>query len=339
MPAKQVIVIVAGHRSHGDPGDPTEKSLTPTLAVAYVAALRAAGHEVHYVQQEDGDGDLDDTAGGLDTVGGKTRELCERHGATVMLDLHFEGGGAGGVFAIVPDAAGLTSAIAGDFSRDLWADNPRDRALAQAISRRISEATGIPIRRTWVREPGVMSETQTGVAGRYGARLAMFAYTAPLQEQTVRLVVEHGALDTQPDRSIILRQDFAGRAAAAAVLAVADVFGAPSPSDHQAKPVEPTSRFAAPGAIPKDAERDGRVGGTVFLACRRRYVPTAETPCLEYATPDARPTRNPLGNGEAFEGVWVIEGDPYHGDERWVVTRFGSRIPMATLRPKVRIET
>lgn len=272
MPAKQVIVIVAGHRPCDDPGDPTEKSLTPALAVAYVAALHNAGHEVHYLQREDG--------------------------------------GAGGVFAIVPDAVGLTSAIAGDFSRDLWANNPRDRELAGAISRRISAETGIPVRQTWVREPGVMSEVQTGVAGRYGARLAMFAYTASLQERTVRLIVEHGALDKQPDQSIILRPDFAGKAAKAAVQAVADVFGDPPPSKDPALPVELVKQFADPGPIPKDAERDGRVRGAVFLACRRRYVATAETPCLEYATPDAEPTRHTLRKEEAFEG------EPYRGDDR-----------------------
>jgi hypothetical protein len=194
--------------------------LTPALALAYADALTAAGHEVHIVQQEDEDEDLDPVVGGLDNVAQLARDLCRENGATIMLDLHYEPRGFGGMYAIVPDATGLDPSAAGD----TWEDNTMDRELARAVAVYISQRTGLPLRRTPpVREAGVLSETQTGI-GLQGARLAMFAATADLDPRPVRLVIEHGALDQDPDRDIIAQDGFAEEAAAGAVEAIADVF-------------------------------------------------------------------------------------------------------------------
>jgi N-acetylmuramoyl-L-alanine amidase len=231
---RQTILVVAGHRSTNGAGDQAEKDRTPGLARAYRDALREAGHQVFWLQEIDGDADPDDTVGGLDTVGRLTRERCTQLGATVMLDLHFEGHpspAVRGAFAVVPDATGLVTAVPGGApSDDTIANNTRDVRLARAVTRRLMEATGLPTRPlNPPGEPGVMSERQTFVGqGGGGAhppsRLAMFAHTAALRHSTVRLVIEHGALTNPQDREIIDSPGFPARAGAAIVRAVADVF-------------------------------------------------------------------------------------------------------------------
>lgn len=210
------VLLVAGHRSYNDTGDPNEKSRTPGLARAYKNALQAAGHKVVWLQEADGDADPDDTVGGLDTVGAMARTLIDKLKADVMLDLHYEGGGGGtGVFAIVPDETGLGTAVRGGApGNDTWQNNAADVELAKLISQNISKATGLPLRKTTVE--GVISETATGVAGTYRARLAMMAYTVPVRHYCVRLVVEHGNLSRETDRRIADSDGFQEKAAKAA---------------------------------------------------------------------------------------------------------------------------
>lgn len=239
--SKPSVLVVSGHRSYGDAGNPTEKSLTPAMSAAYEKALEAAGYRVTHLQREfDGDSDPDDTVGGLDTVGQKCAAWMARTpGSLVMLDCHYEGSSAPGVFAIVPDKTGLGTAInVPQPSNDTWASNMLDVQLAREISREISKATGLPLR-TGIREPGVMSETQTGVAGQYNARLAMFAYTAPYRDRAVRLVVEHGSLPVASDREIIMRPNFTDKCAAAVVRAMNTVFaeGSVLPEPPKEEPV------------------------------------------------------------------------------------------------------
>lgn len=335
-----VIIIASGHRSHGDPGDPTEKSLTPALAVEYIKQLRAAGYEVHHVQTEDGDADPDDTVGSLDTVGRVTRALCQRYNADAMLDLHYEGGGAGGVFAIVPDTGGyLGTAIAnGAPADDVWANNAGDVALARAIAKGIAAHTGLAIRTGWVKEPGVMSETQTGVAGQYKARLAMFAYTAAVRQTCIRLVVEHGALDKAADRAIIFTGTFTQRAAAGAVAAIKSILpvtGSPVPQP----PPDPAPVYATPGPIPARDGKDKWVEDQWWYVTRRWYTPIIEAKFYARADVKTGQTRSPYPAGKPFVGEWVINGQPHgaNGDRRWIVTAYGSRVPMSSVREQVTI--
>lgn len=235
--AKPTIILVAGHRSDNDAGNPNEKQRTPALANAYLAAFRAAGYTVRYVQNEDGDGRPDITSGGLDTVSAKTRTIMQGiSGPMVLLDLHFEGAPARGVFAIVPDVTGLVTAIPGGApSNDTWANNPLDVKLAGVIARKIAAATGLPIRSTT--QPGIMSERHTGV-GYQGYRLATMAYSAWSRDRAVRLVVEHGSLPTS-DISIINQPEFAEKCAAAAVAAVNEVYAVDTPAPQPGPEPEP----------------------------------------------------------------------------------------------------
>lgn len=206
------VLLVAGHRNYSG-GNPEEAARTPALARSHLAALRQAGVWAEYLQAIDGDTDPDGTTGDLAAVAVIARDWLARQRAgdrvPVMLDIHFEGGGGSGCFAIVPDAPGDTFAL-----------NALDRSLAGWIAAKLNENTGLPIRGHGVVTPGVMSETQTGV-GAQGYRLGMFAITAPARAYAVRLVVEHGGLDAQPDRGIIDGPHFNELAATALTRALA----------------------------------------------------------------------------------------------------------------------
>jgi hypothetical protein len=257
---KPTIILVAGHRSDGDSGNSNEKDRTDDMARAYLAAFKAAGYATRYVQNEDGDGRPDITSGGLDTVSSKTRQIMQGiSGPMVLLDLHFEGAAARGVFAIVPDVTGLrTAVIGGAPTDDTWANNPLDVKLAGVISRRIAAATGLPIRATT--QPGIMSERHTGV-GYDGWRLATMAYSAWCRDRAVRLVVEHGSLPTS-DVSIINQPGFYEKCAAAAVAAVNEVYAVSTPAPQPEPEPEPEPQPGQKHELPK---------GMTLQSARRLY--------------------------------------------------------------------
>lgn len=267
--SKPTILLVAGHRNTTG-GNPEEVALTPALCRSYKAALSAAGYRVEWLQEIDGDLDPDDTSGSLDLVGRKCHEWAQRQPGDnhlVMLDCHYEGGGVRGVFAIVPDGTGLRTAVTlPQLGSDNWAGNLLDRQLGKAIASRIAERTGLPLRASGVKEPGLMSERQTGVGGQ-GFRLGMFAYTSPDQERMVRLVVEHGAHDIAADRAIIFREDFTDRCAQAMVAAFADVFGATAPGPPTVPPPIPTP----PPTVPPPAVETFGIDGFDADLARMRF--------------------------------------------------------------------
>lgn len=209
------ILLVQGHRNTSG-GNPAEVAITPIAARAIQRALRAAGHTADMLQN-----DNDWFPGSLDAVG---REIVHRHNANpydIMLDIHFEGdaNNTRGVFAIVPDGDGLrtNTPLQGT---DSIASNPQDVRYAEAISLAIAESTGLPLRRSGVVKPGVMSERQTGVGGQ-GYRLAMFGYTSPVRNRLVRLVLELGNI--RGDASIITAPGFYDRAAQGVVNGIKQV--------------------------------------------------------------------------------------------------------------------
>lgn len=206
--ASVAVLLVSGHRNRSG-GNPDETARTDDLALAYAAALDSAGIRNDWLQEIDGDLDPDYTEGDLGSVAIKARQWIEQQRGSgdmpVMLDLHFEGGGAPGVFAIVPDAPG-----------DTLEANSLDVDLARRIASGIANRSLLTRRVSGVVEPGVMSERQTGV-GATGARLGMFALTASTNRYAVRLVVEHGSLDRTVDRAIIDSPGFYDWAARGAV--------------------------------------------------------------------------------------------------------------------------
>ena len=128
-----------------------------------------------------------------------------------MLDLHFEGGGQPGIFAVYPDWPG-----------DI---NPVDQEWAQRISAAVAREVGLSVRTSGVTHPGAMSEKQTGVGGQ-GFRLGMFGLTAAQRVNSIRLVIEHGSLDKQPDAGVVARlgiATYAEKCARAAVAAIIEV--------------------------------------------------------------------------------------------------------------------
>jgi hypothetical protein len=322
------ILLIAGHRSHNDAGNPGEKARTPALALAYYQAFSQAGYEVWWLQRDlDGDSNPDDTAGGLDTVSRLAHQWGARTpGPLVLLDLHYEGAYARGHFAIVPDKTGLGTAVnLPQPAGDTWSGNPLDRALGRAWADRMRIHTNLPYRTIGVYEPGLMSETQTGVAGQYKARLATFAYSAEHRDRMVRLVLEHGSLLMESDVKIIDTPGFPARCALAAVEAVNAVYQvtADTAPDEEVLP-DPAS--GEKHTLPE--------GMTIQLA--RRYYKSYVAPWGETFAFDpernagsqvwlARARRSIPEGKEFDEGVWphIVEviRRGYEGDQgliyRW----------------------
>jgi hypothetical protein len=214
---------------------------------------------VAWLQRDlDGDGDPDDTVGGLDTVSLHAYAWGKQTpGELVLLDLHYEGAYARGQFAIVPDKTGLsTRVLLPQPAGDTWEGNPLDRRLGRVWADKMRALTGLPYRTTGVREPGLMSETQTGVAGQHRARLATFAYTAPHRDRMVRLVLEHGSLLMADDLAIIDAPGFPARSAQAALAAVNQVYNVTDTDGSEVEEPEPGAKHTLPeGVTPELARR------------------------------------------------------------------------------------
>lgn len=216
--APVTVILTAGHRNRTNGGAPGEMARTPKFARAYRDALRAAGHTVFYVQEMDG-GDPDTFAGTLTALTAKVRAIAAGvpGDRLVMLDLHLEEGDAPrGAFTIVPDDPTGRS-------DDLWKNNADAVRLGHLVADRIAARTGLALR--MAKEPGVMSERQTGV-GEDRKRLAMFGGTAALRARMTRLLVEHGNI--VKDLAVIDDPQTPARCAAAVVDALAIHF-APQP--------------------------------------------------------------------------------------------------------------
>ena len=192
------IALAAGHKNSSG-GDAFEQSQTGPLCAAVAQHCRALGMDVRVVQPDDGRGMF---PGGLDAVGRRVVEWAEAGWVPdVFLEVHTEGGGSTGAFAIWPD----------------WGDDVdidvRDE-LGPLVANAVALGTGLR-----VRGDGTMSEKQTGV-GAQGSRLGIFRTTEPIKGTTTRLIVEYGAHDKEPDLSIAKGPGFAeacGEATAAAL--------------------------------------------------------------------------------------------------------------------------
>jgi hypothetical protein len=199
MPFKKpYVILVAGHRSTRDGGNPTERSYTDDLAKAYCDVFRAAGYKADWYQRDlDKDSLPDMTEGGLDTVAlGVAKAIANADAELVLMyDLHFDGANSV-VHAIPPDCVGLRTAYAGGAPAvDTAVNNTLDTNLAAEISAELASALGLgiyPARRLGIK--GVMSERDTRV-GSQGSRLAMHAASAPYRMKSARLVIEHAGYD------------------------------------------------------------------------------------------------------------------------------------------------
>jgi hypothetical protein len=305
------IVVVQGHRNTSG-GNPVETARTPAIANAIIAALRAAGHTVVSLQNDDGTTD-NWYDGSLDAVARRVLTLHRQRPLDLMLDIHLEGDPANtpGVFAIVPDGDGLKT-LTPYTGTDSAASNSRDRALAAAIAGHVARETGLRLRTRGVIAPGVMSERQTHVGADLGWRLAMFAYTAPARDRMARLVLECGNIGA--DRVAIDRPEFPQRVAAGVMAGIANVGGQP-PGAPDGPRFGATGRFPAPQVITVTAE-----------ALRvRKWAETSQPIVAEWSA-GTQFWATGWVIGEAVEGnpVWWITGDGVGDDGGWRVWSGGT---------------
>lgn len=277
------VLLVMGHRNTSG-GDPNEAQRTPKIVDAAARALRNAGHTVHVLQEEDGDGDPQFTHADLAFVGRQCAQLIKQHRIDVMIDAHFQGSPTptGGCFCIFPDGNNLNPPPPIDDSK---LANQRSVAFAQTLATAVSQETGI--RLLPLSEPGFlggMSERQTGVGGQ-GDRLGMFRLTVP-PPSCVRVIMEHG--DIIADSAIIDSPGFFDRVAKAYVRAV-DAFW---------PVVTPTRQFFT---FPEP----------------RRFTTQAGAIGRRHASTDADIVRH-YGPGETALCVGYYESQTVDGDNRWL---------------------
>ncbi len=276
--AKPYVLIVAGHRSYGDRGNPVERELTDDLAIAYLAAFRAAGYPADWFQQIDGDSDPTMTEGGLDGIAlGVGRVLRDRpEELSLMLDLHFDGADAP-IEVILAHNVGLTTAYPQGRDRaDIIENNPLDLALGRRIAVKLGMATGLPLYRATSAMPGIMPETQTGVGGD-GFRLAMMAATCPYRMKAARFVLEHGGTNAAAANP----GAFAAKCAAATVAAVTEVLAerATTPLPIPVPPPEPTP-VPEPVPVPPDLPGDALLAWLFGVVGEVKYDPTGPVSTL-----------------------------------------------------------
>ena len=314
------ILIVQGHRNTSG-GNPAEVAITPLAARAIQWALQAAGHTVDMLQNKS-----NWFAGSLDAVG---REVVRRHQLNpydLMLDIHFEGdaNNTRGVFAIVPDGDGLRSytSYAGTDSRE---SNTLDMQFAEAISSEVSASTGLPLRRTGVVKPGVMSERQTGVGGN-GYRLAMFGYTAPIRQKMARLVLELGNI--RSDADTIYAPGFYEHVAHGVVKGIEQVIG-----DSQVVPFpQPQTPLPSFGTITQLA-RPQLVHVTVDALNARKWAET-DQPIMRVLTRGNSFYADSWIVGETVDRnpIWWVMGKDASTDLNWRVWSGGTNFTPTQIR-------
>jgi hypothetical protein len=321
--SKPYILLVAGHRSFGDGGNDVERQLTDDMAVAYFAAFRAAGYEVHWFQRDlDGDQYPDMTTGGLDGVAlgvGKVLAARPSDQVSLMLDLHYNGPSSP-IHAIVPDTRGLRTAYRNGTPAD---DNPTvnllDNAVAGAWAKHTGQATGYSLFRGYVGIPGVMGEKETGV-GIDGFRLAMMAATAGSRDKAVRLVLEHGGYNQSHGKNFSLW-------AKAAVAAVNEVFEVADDGGD----VEPPPSYADPMPItglsvdddPDTARAIQELFGEQYTYVDDEVEAVRDTPRFQYADPTSDHIGPVIPKGTRFNVKFLVDTDE-HG--QWYVTKWWTRV-------------
>jgi len=307
-PARSLrIIVVQGHRNTSG-GNPEESKRTPAIANAITAALNAAGHEAVCLQNSDGRAD-DWFAGGLDAVARRVVSLHRTKPFDLMLDIHIEGNAAHtpGVFAIVPDGDGLQT-LTPYAGSDSAISNHRDRMFATAIAQGVSRATGLKLRTSNVIAPGVMSEKQTGVGADLGWRLAMFAYTAPVRDRLVRLVLECGNIVA--DRATIDRAGFPEQVGRGVVLGIAATLGLDTEL--------PVPVMFPPFGTSRTLQATHPVKITVPLLYARKWAETSQPVQAELAAGSVVPVRGwVIGEAVAGNPVWWIVGECDQGWRMW----------------------
>jgi hypothetical protein len=322
MPTPLHIVVIQGHRNTSG-GNPDEAKRTPAIANAITAALNRAGHNASCLQQADGTAD-NWFAGPLDAVARRVVTLHHQQPLDLMLDIHLESDPANtpGVFAIIPDGDGLQT-LTPYAGTDSAASNGRDRAFAVAVANAISRETGLMVRTRNVIEPGVMSEKQNHVGADLGWRLAMFAYTAPIRDRTVRLMIECGNIVA--DRHIIDHHDFPQQVARGVVGGIAL-----ATSQNATKPPAPLT--FPPFGTRRDFASPRRVTITASMLRARTWAETDQPIRAEFAAGSIPPVRGwVIGEAVAGNPVWWIVGDAETTKAGWRIWSGGTDVSGAAI--------
>jgi len=214
------IVVSAGHwDSTGDDWGGEERARTRPLAIAISDEAERRGFRV--IRQ------VDPFAGTYREVAVWCAQQAQKHGARMLLQVHFEGTNPAvrGSFGVYPSNAGRD-----DFDADA-------RRIGQDISRRLRDATGMPMR-----NDGSMAESDTNAG-----ELAWFSRSVGLKANTERLLMEYGASNSNmDDRAIVDSPGFYQKAAVATVEALEAFYGIQA----QPEPGEPTNPIVVPPAVP-----------------------------------------------------------------------------------------
>lgn len=98
----------------------------------------------------------------------------------------------------------------------------------------------------------------------------------------------------------------------------------------------PVTQYATAIKPPEFDGTDKDMGnGIIFYALQRSFVAKVDNvPALQYADPAAKPVRAPLNKGETFTGWYLAKGND---SKMWIITPFGTRIPMDKCSPVVSI--
>lgn len=194
-----VLAIGMGHRNTGRGGARDESNWTPGAARALQRRARARGMVAELIAEHDNDDqpDWSDTDRQSAAKVG-VRNIERIHGnVNVVIFMHYNGGGAPGAHFIHPD--GWSS----PFRKQ---DNPGDVRLCRRIKNHIKAtgSVGLLAFQSWMDEPGVMSEKETGaVAGRRGYRLGEMLGVEDWRAHTFRVIAEAGSIDVPREAAYI----------------------------------------------------------------------------------------------------------------------------------------
>lgn len=316
-------ILSAGHRNEDREGAYREIEWTYPQCVLIRDEIKRRGGEAWIIQEEDGDRDPSFCIGrGLQNAAYLCVELAKAVGGVdAYLSLHYEGVGNSsvrGAFGIYPDARS---------GSDIGDNNPLDKQMIHNIANRMATKAGMPKRTGWVKEPGLMSEQQTGVGGK-GFRLGEFVGTIGFRTTTARTVFEFGAITNPTDAKMLWDDAWRKRAASAFVDGLEDTFGAFSGAEPQPEPQpepEPTPEYEAASMVP--ALKDDRPfllteGGAIFVRADVIVEALRDTPRLKYAGGTAKVGPD-IRKGERFATDYLIINND--GSLYWY-TRWGTRV-------------
>ena len=314
-----VIAIGMGHRNTGRGGARDEIHWSPGAARALQRRARARGIVAELIAEHDNDDEPDWSNTDRQSAARIGVRNIERiHGTVdVVIFMHYNGGGAPGAHFIHPD--GWTA----PFRKR---DNPGDVRLCRRIKNHVhaTGSVGLLAFQSWLDEPGVMSERETGaVAHRNGFRLGEMLGVEEWRAHTFRVIAEAGSIDVPREAAYIRDPRWVEFTYCEAILdAIEEEFGrsgagtgssGQGPTPIHPEPIEPG--FSQPIRIPELDAFKGRPDEHIPAA-----VHTQSEGWFYFIGRDVRVTRNggtprhrlPDESNPDRTGVDVPEGEVFY---------------------------